>query len=1245
MNMSEHPNLSIVRPSTVGLTILILVGAILVPSSALADPPPDDIDPAVYTEGPRWSAYHFGDTIGPHSIRYDFSEYFPWFWNTDDFPLLEEGVNNLTIPGEGAVFWLKVPHDESLTITQTGDEQLPDMSGPRGAQWVPTDGDTTWWVVDKDANAVLQVTEAGEVSTVYDGAELDQPHDLVFLRNDNGDQVCIVSSAGNSQLVVLDLDGGLITTITHANIVEPFGLTRHEKDPRWAFLADGGSDSILALQFKTGPAIDVSVIRQGDPVNNPRGITHDAIEDQIFFTNDGEWLVVGMANWQEPSDLAFWDTTPVNKTVLDPVDVAMVHPRMEYSWPGRQLLIADRGKNRILRLRDMNVEDARVFADEIPGLRTLSVFPMTRDAFVVTDNDDGNSLIGFPYDVTVRLDVAGDSQIVAFRENQWGDTFGDMEVAVGSDEDKRLHFAARRGEDIAVWMRSPDPSGEPESVDLTLTLSPLPLVWRPMIEVNGGPDPGEIQIDVFHDNGLGGDSYDELTVYQLMSCGPVDDLLRNIDLEELGENGESWDPPFFLEEGSMRHCLQEITTVSADADGDTSIILDGSVGAWPQAGGYCFVVRGKDTDSGFMSRLSPFTMDSCGAPQVGTSQGTSCDDPFDVLEGLENDFKFNRFGAHGESTWYRYTVPEPEGSQHILVTWTHFNSNFSSMIDVFTSCGSEPVQSAPFIFVVGTGGQDIYLRVTEFGELPYNTAWQFLDFEVYPDTNLDPASNLTASTDQEGQITLCWDDPETMGGWKVSESMYSYNIYSRPSGEEDFNLYPMTWWGTCFIDTELTPGVPLEPGDQKDYYVTFNVPYASDMPNGPMEGPPSGGTTGQVAVGDSGPTLETPGSFDSLFPEEDVWMQLVDFFVDTFAVQVTWDEDPFPHGFLVESYSLGDGEASYAVFPGGKYAGYVQPRMLDVECHSAWSFRMNGEDRVYSDPAGYRGCSGDDCVEEHCINLCEEATEELWLWDYNQYGNQCGEGEVDFSVDVGLFVLENAEAGPYYAASFWGVPMEICAYEGSWTCQDLQSRGCAQPGTDGNTVHTFSLTGGSNLYLQLTRQIPVADLPMEFTRGIDFEYGRGLTVPPPELPRVSVSIPDGECGGSIPVTYSLDNMPADYVDKTVIALDNEVVATLPNASGTHTIDSVTSGVDHYLEVRTYFTGHDQYWRRLLIFNRDGIEADTNSDCALNVLDVIKVLNHILGVELLPDAVRDSVDLTGGGIETTDLVAMVTRILS
>ena len=944
-------------------------------------------------------------------------------------------------------------------------------------------------------------------------------------------------------------------------------------------------------------------------------------------------------DWSGPREAAM-----SNKTILEPVDLFVLHPRSEYDWPGRVLLIADRGKNRILRVRGMDTGRTSVFADGIPGLRSINGSPVTRDVWILTEDIDGNSLVGFPNDVNVQLDTTGDVQIAAFREDRYGHELGGMDAVGGPAENKRLHFGARRGERISVWLGSEDADG-PQSIDLTVALSAMTATFRPYLEASPGTNPGEIEIYVDHPVGMFGDTVDEITVYQVFVCDAVEDLVEHLDSEECDWD-EGWDLPLYIEEAEMRFCLQAVKTVTVDSDDETTFTFDDSDGAWPQDGHFCFVARGKDTDSGFLTRLSPLVIESCTEPQTGTTQGLSCANPHEALEGLSNDLIFNRFGPVGEPTWFHYEVPGPADQQHLLASFPTSNINYEAVIEVFTACASDPIASDLVVYAEAMGSTDLYFRVTEFGDLPYSTGWQLLDFILDGDTNIDPADNLTATTDEDGQITVCWDDPSGLNIWPVDESLFSYNIYSRQSGVGDFKRYPVTWWGSCFVDTEMTPGVPLEPGDQKDYYVVLNIPYSNILTGEYTQGPASSPVTGQTGPGEPADTVDTPGNFDALFPDLKLWWQLADYNNDRYAIQVSWDADAYPHGFVVENYSLNSGEVSYGEYPGGKFAGFVQPNELGLECLSVWSYRDQDGERTYSEPAGWRSCSGVDCDADHCLNLCTDATIDIDFTDYDSNGNDLAIEELGHSVDVGFFRLEAPLPGPYYAASFWGLDVEICAFEGASDCKNLESRGCSQPGADGDTVHSFTASGDGDVYIQLTRQIAVSDLGLTRQRGIDFTFGRGLVAPTPELPRVSVSIPDTECGDSVEVTYSLDNYPAEYVEHTQIVLDDTVLATINNASGTYTIESVSSGVNHFLEVRTFFAGYDgAAWQRLLILNQPGVQGDTNSDCALNILDVIKMLNYILGVSSLPAAILDELDFTGGGVEATDLVVMVARILT
>ena len=118
-------------------------------------------------------------------------------------------------------------------------------------------------------------------------------------------------------------------------------------------------------------------------------------------------------------------------------------------------------------------------------------------------------------------------------------------------------------------------------------------------------------------------------------------------------------------------------------------------------------------------------------------------------------------------------------------------------------------------------------------------------------------------------------------------------------------------------------------------------------------------------------------------------------------------------------------------------------------------------------------------------------------------------------------------------------------------------------------------------------------------------------------------------GGNNAVMVAIDDQPVWKGSDRSKELVEEIDASLPV---------------HFIQMALIENGDFEY-HRIMIFLTGESPGDVNLDCALNILDVIRVLNHVSGATSLDDSLFDVADYNDdNGIDVLDLVAMTASIL-
>jgi len=1227
----------------------------------------------------RW----IGDKVG----RWNLGNFVPfdWFWDLDSFTD-RQGNDTFTSPGNpgGEVSLVRVMAEQNL-ITDGAE-----LVRPTGITAHPEGG---YWIADYGLNQVISWDpDTGDFATVVDDPRLQGIWDLhcIMVSGNGGgfggpptaeaEVLCAVSSRDNDK-VFLVVDGVV-------------GNERSVPDPTGVGVLDSFSTNVVVSSNSTNTVRMYGAYRSFD---------------EWGICNSGSWCENTFTGFDEPLGIAVPDDgfvlvasygsdtistlfresgfmpssyfIPVydSEDGLDrPVDVAYTQTSRDpiARPPGHAFALNEDGT--IIELSDGN--GTEVADQSLLAPATALVFGGVENDLLVLTADVGAGTSRFsilPDEVEMTVSAAGaptDVLIGVGRQSKLDNPFLNWMWA-DSSNGHELTFSARREETFALYLDRPA-SSVATPFGVTIDQGLVPELTHPVLSATGNPSGPGVVLSIEHSTGA-----EELNLYQYTGCDHSFYWGRSVS----PWTRPSPDPTagsFQVRYPDLFDCFTPFRELATDPSGTTEVVLD-DVGFLPGTK-YCFVSMATAPSRNAFSRPSNLDfLDSCALASAGSSNGLFCSQALPVTASSLGNIVEMPSSATGSPTWYSYTVPGEDSELHTLVAEVEGQmANGAALLAAFTTCpgGAElPIASGhEQVMLEVPGGTTVYFRLTHFARAPL--MWHLSDLQTadQPVPGNVEASGGSLGVAEDGQITVCWDPVRRVGLNQVSEDYVTYQVLRGPEGEMMDTILVDSWQGHCFVDRTLAPEVAYDYRISALYPLYGRTPVvgsadASAIIRSANSAPATGQTTAVDLTGLE-PTLDRPTGLYVSHPDVNNRAPLdpasprgINSAVSA-GIKVAWDEAYGPTQHRVVQTDIGTGEQTEFLLRDQNHAVDLRIEAIGNICIDLYHERTEPSGEVTQSPVAGYSEAGD---TDYCIDVCEEATTLVQVPGYpDEYSGEVFPGLSWFNGFTRNYVIDfgqhrNSEwqdqpySGPFYVASFDGVPLRATIYSGP-DCNNLTYRGEGVSDTFGilrTDVETGSETDNIYVHVELLEELYPRSLTElealdEILARIEFGIGHApqssswlIPTGGTAVPNVGVDL-DSACASGITVDYWVSGWEPGLESFVAILADGQI-ASVHDQLATRVEVRVNPLVAlHTIEVALYADPFQKVYERLAYIATGESIGDVNHDCRINVLDVVIINNHILGLELIAEALLPLGDFNEDTeVDILDMVAMISHILN
>ena len=1227
------------------LGLTALVAALLVAASAQAQIEVGD--------GPIDPVYYFSDN---HAIQVGESRAaISWEVDPNTFiPLVNGSSSSSTGAGDGEFFSFPVDGLEEVLATN------PDLVRPIAMSQHPDTGHL--WITDYGADKVMGYDpENDTLYTVYSGSEANGPWGIGFLEDYSDGLLAVVSNRDNNTLLVLRSNGSRAYTWGRGqyqddDLRQPAGILDF-----WGYYGRTGGweigSTVLIANYEANTILrysggtdwrDMTTYSDGEGVlDGPIDIA-SGYDSRVMILNqnnhtvtlnrsqsglDGNILIDGTSGLSSPTTLVALDLVP------DPLNLHPGDSTHVYRSTTGGIYIADTGNDRVVRA-ELDGSALSDFLDGIDSPVDVQVHYDTRDLYILTSNEGTGSasLLRYKYRYTGALQRDG------------GDNGGYLAIAQGEQlvdstwnfngeqGGEAISMPLRRGDTWPVFLGWDDPAAA-EMVNISATQDPGTEIPSPTVAATG-PSPGVIEVTATMP---GGTRADMVSFYMLTGCQELWTRSRDILMGQVWPAPEiSYEFPNPMRPNHLRlrdagDCLRLAGTVPNDPSGVTTATF--SEIPWVPDVEYCFVAVAHDSanDSigpAFSEPSEIDTIASCERPPNATRNGVFCNHalpaaPYRVGSG----YPLLPLGHSGTPTWYEYTVPGASDELRQIILWIDDEQAENALITIYDGCeatgGVELAEGRQFLDFTAHGGDHVKIRVVHYEVFP--AVLRMLDLSM---TALSLPTGLTATTDRDGEIEICWDLNSSIEGLTLKPELLSFEVARGPVGQAPDTLLHGAWRRSCLVDADLGPN------ESYDYTVTAK--YATRLLSSQTipvlmtstaTAPVQGSTTAVDVTG----TPVTPGT------PSDLQVQLPNFQNQrSVGTQVWWETPSHATSYRVVQTDLGSGAADEFVITGGARAADLPMADLSRYCYDVYAQRTVGETTV-ENPTGVGYSTTAD--PQYCVNLCEDGVTTVNLFEFH------GEAEVgylhEFRGPVRYYQVNTGDfTGQIYTANYSGRPAEACAWQGSTSCDSLSLLGCAQPNLYGNSVLNLMITDTTDPIFVKWELLPLTPMTPAEQQTVSFpvEFGFGVSVSTNQ-PQVAMTVVGTQCATQLSLEYLVTNWTTGLNGYINFVSDGNVVATEIELSGVIDLPvDPTEGL-HELTVQLYDSPLEIAFTRRQLVPAARMSGDVDFNCIIDVLDAVKLINHILGIVPFLEGVLPVADYTGDGlVDISDVVGLVTTIL-
>ncbi len=1266
------------------LVLLLAVGADANAQNIVSDGPP----------GPAWQAGFPG--VPDSSQNPDRDVMFPFHFSlAGTAPPAIADSTPANVSAEHQLFSYQVPGVSETLVSGLS------MANPTGLAKSPRDEEI--WFADYDGNKIWKFDMATEVlSVVHDGdaagSPLDGPWDVQFAyvtpqslwgSVQDPDRIfelqVVVSSRNNDRLIRMDLDGDVLQEYTDSRLVEPTELycTNYAQ---WLMEGQGcvdmwvssyGADRVLQF-WASGDREPRDCANRFCSVNGtvpgPMGMAYGRFglivaaerTNEILQLNYRETtvLVPASAGLDGPTAVALWDPHRDFRgdfSIIDHWDLSR--------FTNGQLYILDSGNARVVTAPLFNGGTVTPWADTPTNTTRQGLFLIEGlgrhdqgDIFTIDidDTTDLASLVRYPYETTVSLQAAvpGDGVVGmapdSFFHRPYRSWFFDRggQITMSAHRDRQLNFYVGLPDNVA-------------SVEVEAVADVQHELPRPVLDVRAAETPQTFGFSVEPPVGPRGVEAEEIILYQLTGCEAHYTWAAAQD-NSFGTTFRFPTPSnnLMFNLADLAECSIEFSRVAADPSGTTEISVDRS-GFVPGAR-YCFAAVGRDTDDNVYSLPNLITdVSSCIRPAVEDALGAFCSDAViaDAYDEV-NGYTINQSSDPGNPAWFEYTVQgQPSETRHIFA-WVNEPIRFNDpgtqsfgrnelvtggdpLLSLFSNCSGESssriAEGQWAVAAEVQGGQTVRFRVSHYEQL--NVTWMLLDLSDGPTAELDPPDQLSATTDEDGQVQLCWDTSVVeLAGIPISEDFVSYRILRGDVGGPVETEIASGWRKPCYRDIQLPPGVSY------DYQIETTVGLRTRTNQAvPLV------LTGPRSLSVTGSTSSTDTQLDPVLvdPPTGLTVRQLDTSDQNFFISpgtlVWWDEDDgFATEHTVRQTRINDGSQSTVRVMGGANAVESPANEIGLYCYDVAAGRQSAAGVVQSDFTGYSDL-GD---TQYCVNLCQAATTPITMSSLSppicpgrcrsyRGANVLVQRPVEyFSYDpdgyTGLFHVNNNS----------GTPARICAWSGDSSCMGMVFRGCNEPGSDGNTYMDNVITAGSGIWYYMVEMIAEGGQSFEDLSALNFTVGFAQNnLPASAEPAVALTVADNSCSSRLLVDFVVTNFEFAFDSYISFQRDGAEIARAEVPTGTVDLALDPNETVHEIVALLFENPLEAVYSRRIYTSAGPFTGDINEDCSVDVLDLTILINDILGIIEMDEnsaALADMVD--DDIIDTLDTVSMVSFIL-
>jgi len=1232
----------------------------------------------VIPDGPIEPLTYFGDTEGalPSQTRAAIR------WQDQGVPIpeLRDG-DVVTTSGspDGNLYQYLVPALETELLSSA------ELVQPTGMSQHPDTGEI--WIADYGANRVVGFDPvSGVFRTIYDGPQLSGPWDVGFFwhgRAGNGIVYpealapgeppirAIISSRDNGRLIELTNSGGYAEYKSGSGIIEPTGIGEawrfNDSTQIWEVfgyvaVADYAADRIIGysgcascrtFSFISSPLFDGPIdvaINLGSTTphlilsRDSRKVIQAANFGPFGFGGVGpEVIVDGTNHFVDPVSISLMDPSP------DPLNP---HVHDYISWrarPSAGLFVVDQGADTIFRSA-LAGSTPTVFRDGLDSPTGMLLDLNTRDLFL-TSADTGSgeaSLIVERERYFAEFD-GGSAADLYVGAMLGGRVVDDSWIIGATDAGASFTVPVVRDDEAYFYLGWSDPeSAAPVTASFTQTLDQV--LPKPTLALSS-PVGGVLEAEVVHPVGALGAEPDRLALYVLTDCTELIDLAAAVyNVNGFGGRipGEVFPFPNPVRDAHFSQaladdCLSFAGFFPADPSGTTTVTLDEV--PWIPDTEQCMVALSIDDDDSIVSEFSDLNyIDACERPGNGGRNGIFCNQALPAESYDESSgFPLLPTAAGGTPGWFEYSVEGSGSEERQVVIWVDNEEAINALISVYDSCpsveGSQLLaQGQQVVSLTARGGDRLRIRIVHFEKFP--ATWRMFDLSVGPTSEIAAPSNLVASTDESGRVTVCWDGLSHFVGLAMDEERLSYRIARGPVGGSPSEVLQENWRTTCFVDYGLAAD------SSWDYWITPRYDLkALDTQTQQIEllgeraGPVTGSTNG-ISV-DLTPTLAAVTGLNVQLPV------LIDGGASA-GTQVWFDRDPVATSYRVVQTEANSLESESFILAGGSRAGEFPALDLPLGsyCYDVTPQWTSPEGDVVEGASAGWSEAGD---TDYCVNLCEDATETVQITGdpLNRFSGPTVE-TVQFYGPVRYYELDTqGRLGQVFSSNESGQPAEVCAWTGSSLCNDLVFEGCVISNEYGNAFLNLFLAEVVDKLIFRWRYLPPETMSPRQQQAITFpiQFGFGVATASTN-PEIAMTVIGQQCATELTLDYLISNWATGPDGYASILSDGAEAASITELSGTLPVPLDPSRVLHEITVQLFNNPLELEFSRTLLVPADRILGDVNFDCSLDVLDGVRLINHILGRVSFVDGILPVADMSQDSeVNILDLVELVTTILT